>query len=285
MPERNEPVSARILAVKEEKDYIVEHLLLGLNPVEPVPAYFIRPRQPGPPWPVILYNHAHGGDYSIGKEELLSGRKELVAPSYAVSLARMGYAALAIDAWTFGERSAHREADLFKELLWQGKVLWGMMVYDSLRALDYLEGRDDTDADRIGTLGISMGSTMAWWVAALDERVRVCVDICCLTDFHALIRCKGLSCHSFYYFVPGLLKHFTTASINALIVPRPHLSLAGTGDPHTPPEGLVETDAFLKDLYREEEASDAWTLLTWHTGHGETIEMRQEVLRFFNKWL
>ena len=61
------------------------------------------------------------------------------------------------------------------------------MVFDSLRAVDYLCTRPDIDASRIGTLGMSMGSTLAWWLAALDVRIRVCVDICCLTDFEALI--------------------------------------------------------------------------------------------------
>ena len=51
--------------------------------------------------------------------------------------------------------------------------MWGMMVHDSLRAIDYLVGRPDIDPARIGTLGMSMGSTMAWWVAALDPRVKV----------------------------------------------------------------------------------------------------------------
>ena len=58
-----------------------------------------------------------------------------------------------------------------------------------------------------------MGSTMAWWTAALDERIKVCVDVCCLTDFQALIETGGLDGHGIYYYVPGLLKHFTTAQI------------------------------------------------------------------------
>ena len=28
---------------------------------------------------------------------------------------------------------------------------------------------------------------MAWWLAALDERITCCIDLCCLTDFEALI--------------------------------------------------------------------------------------------------
>ena len=76
--------------------------------------------------------------------------------------------------------------------------MWGMMVYDSLRALDYLRQRPELDPGRVGTLGLSMGSTMAWWVAALDPRVKVCVDLCCLTDFAALIATRALEAHGLY---------------------------------------------------------------------------------------
>ena len=123
--------------------------------------------------------------------------------------------------------------------------MWGMMVYDSLKAIDYLVSRPDVDSRRLGTLGMSMGSTMAWWTAALDQRLKVIVDICCLTDFQALRADQGWSRHGVYYFVPGLLKHFTTAQINELIVPRAHLGLAGNLDKLTPPEGLDRIDAEL----------------------------------------
>lgn len=42
------------------------------------------------------------------------------------------------------------------------------------------------------TCGHVRCSTMAWWLAALDERIKVTVDINCLTDFDALIAAKGL---------------------------------------------------------------------------------------------
>lgn len=76
------------------------------------------------------------------------------------------------------------------------------MVYDSIKALDYLTSRPDVDPKRLATLGISMGSTMAWWLAALDTRIKVCIDLCCLTDFHSLIEARGLDGHGLYYYVP-----------------------------------------------------------------------------------
>jgi dienelactone hydrolase len=163
--------------------------------------------------------------------------------------------------------------------------MWGMMVYDSLRAVDYLGSRPDVDSGRIGTLGISMGSTMAWWVAALDTRIRVCIDICCLTDFDALMDTNDLDRHGFYYFVPGLLKHFTTSQINALIVPRPHLGLAGNYDKLTPIAGLDRIDAELTEFYASAGAPDAWELLRYETGHFETADMRSQILTYLRKWL
>src|SRR6266446_61221 len=103
---------------------------------------------------------------------------------------------------------------------WRGQVLFGMMMFDEFRALDYLASRSEVDVRRLGALGMSMGATKAWWLAALDPRVRLCIDICCLTDAEELIRTQALSEHGIYYYVPSLLKSFRTADINELIVPR-----------------------------------------------------------------
>ena len=130
-----------------------------------------------------------------------------------------------------------------------------------------------------------MGSTMAWWLAALDERIKVTVDICCLTDFHTLIKQRGLDGHGLYYYVPRLLKHFTTAQINSLIAPRAHLSLAGNYDKLTPPEGLDLIDAELKKAYAKAGARNAWNLVRYDIGHFETAAMRAEIFGFLEKWL
>ena len=285
LPPREAPIAVRLVEQSGQDGYRLEKLVLELNGSQPVPAYFVKPIHSSGRLPCLLYNHAHAGDYRLGKDELLLGRPELSAPPYAQALTARGWAALCIDAWVFGERSGRTESEVFKEMLWQGQVLWGKMVYDSLRALDYLLTRPDVDPGRIGTLGLSMGSTMAWWLAALDPRIRVCVDICCLTDYDALIAAGGLDEHGIYYYVPSLLKHFSTAQINTLIAPRPHLSLAGELDPLTPPAGLERIDRELRPVYAALGAPEAWQLRRYPSGHQETPEMRDEVMAFLEKWL
>lgn len=286
LPPRDRPIGSTRVAVESRPQYVLETLLLDLNGAEAVPAYFLTPLGAGSgPWPTVLYNHAHWDDYDLGKDEVLRGRPEMQAPPYGEVLTAAGYAVLCIDMWMFGDRQGRSETALFKETLWKGQVLWGMMLYDTLRAVDYLIGRPDVDSARIATMGMSLGSTTAWWAAALEPRIKVCVDLCCLTDYQALIETGGLDGHGIYYFVPGLLRHFSTAEINALIAPRPHLSLAGNDDPLTPPAGLDRIDAALRQVYTDAGAPDAWALVRYDVGHVETAAMRAEAMRFLARWL
>ena len=285
LPDRNRPIAGKKRSETERDGYVLETWELDLNGFEAVPAYLARPLGASGRLPAVLFNHSHGGGYKIGKQEFIEGRSYLQPVPYAKELTGLGYVSLAIDHWIFGERSHTTEPDMFKEMLWKGQVLWGMMVYDSLRAMDFLVQRPDVDPSRIGTLGISMGSTMAWWLAALDERVKVTVDICCLTDFQTLIAKKSLSAHGVYYFVPSLLKRFTTAQINALIAPRAHLGLAGLQDKLTPVEGLDLIDAELKKVYAEVGHPERWRLLRYDVGHQETAEGRQEIVKFLKAQL
>jgi dienelactone hydrolase len=261
-------------------------LSLSLNGVETVPAYLLLPKDARLPCPGVLYNHSHGGYYDLGKEELLKGVKYLGRPPYGEALARQGYAVLAIDHWAFGERATRSESSIFKQMLWQGQVMWGMMVHDSLRAFDYLARRPELRPDRIATLGISMGGTMAGWLAAMEPRVRACVQMCSLTEYDALIQSKGLDHHGIYYYVPNLLKEgFSAQEILSLIAPRPHLALAGRKDPLTPVGGMRKVDRALRQLYKKFSASDRWALQVSDQGHVETPAMRRSALAFLEQCL
>lgn len=284
LPDRNRKISCKKIDEIDYEKYILEKLVLDINGIESVPAFFVKPKNIKSPTPVILYNHAHGADYQRGKEELIHGTDYLSKPPYIEVLTKLGFSVLCIDHWGFGERRGRTEPEIFKYMLWHGKVMWGMMVYDSIKAIDYLVSRNDVNASCIGTIGISMGSTMAWWVAALDTRIKVCIDICCLTDFHSLIESRGLDSHGIYYYVPNLLKYFDTAQINGLIAPRAHLSLAGNYDLLTPTKGLDKIDSELKRVYRHYKRPEAWKLLRYEVGHLETAEMRKEVINFLKRY-
>jgi len=288
LPDANMPIISRTVAVDEngENDsFITESLVLSLNGTEEVPAYFTRPKNAAGPYPAVLFSHSHGGFYHMGKSELLRPAPYGYPTSYAQAMAERGIACLAIDHWCFGERFGRDELTTFKSMLWKGQVMWGMMVFDSLRAVDYLASRPDVDSTRIGATGISMGSNMSIWVTALDSRIKPCADLCCLTDFDELERIGNLNGHSIYYYVPGLQKHFSMADINALIAPRPHLSTAGVYDDLTPLHGLTKIEKALCKIYDDMGAAGGFVLKTYPCGHLETRAMREDVLTFIEQTL
>ena len=119
-----------------------------------------------------------------------------------VALAPLGFASLACDARGTGASGGSFGLDGPPE------------VQDARDLFAWFAARSDVSDTRIGAFGLSMGSTKAWWLAALDPRICLCIDLCCLTDFQELIKSHNLKGHGIYYYVPSLLKHFQTADIN-----------------------------------------------------------------------
>jgi cephalosporin-C deacetylase-like acetyl esterase len=279
---------AKLVGTEKHDGYRLERLLLDLNGEEPVPALLLIPDKRQERAPGMLYIHWHAGMYGLGKEQLLRGVE--AQPAYAPVCAEKGIVTLAIDSWCFGERQhesdGHQgEEDAFKLMLWKGQVLFGMMLFDELRALDYLASRPEVDAKQLGVFGMSMGATKAWWLAALDPRVKLCMDVCCLTDYQELIKNRGLKEHGIYYYVPSLLKHFQTAQINELIVPRAHLSVNGRRDPLTPPAGVQKIRDYLLPLYRTHGKEQDCRIELFDCAHVELPEMRKLILEWIDTTL
>ena len=282
LPDMDAPLRVISRETEDRGDYMLERLVLDLNGLEPVPALLALPKGRPGSFPAVVFNHSHGGNYKAGKKELIEGAKYLDAEPYAKLLTSLGFAALAIDAWGFGDRFTRKETELFKEMLWRGRVLWGMMLYDSMRAISYLRSRDDIDAARIGTLGMSMGGTKAWWLTALDERIAFCADLCGAADYDALIEERRLDYHGIYFYVPKLLTRFRSGDIQALCAPRPRLCAIGTRDPLTP--GVERFAERVAEAYREADAEHAWQLRQFDAGHEETPEMRGAVRAFLSSF-
>jgi len=288
LPWSHKPGPARLVRTEKHEGYTLERLVLDLNGLEPVPAVLLVPDRLKKRAPGLLYIHWHGGMYDLGKEQLVAGVG--AQPAYAPVCLEKGIVALAIDSWCFGERKhvqtgRQGEEDAFKLMLWRGQVLWGMMMFDEVRALDYLASRPEVDPARLGALGMSMGATKAWWLAALDPRVRLCLDVCCLTDFEELIRAANLKGHGIYYYVPSLLKHFQTAAINELIVPRPRLSVNGRKDSLTPPAGVEKVRNHLLPLYRRYGRVEDCRIDLFDCAHTELPEMRQLICQWMEDHL
>lgn len=235
--------------------------------------------------PAIVYAHAHGARWDIGASELIDGRPALLDPPGS-ALAREGYVTLCIDMPTFGERSGVTEDEAVKEALWHGRTLFGRMVSEQSAALSWLAGRPEVDPARIGVTGLSMGATLAYFLAAVDPRVKANAHLCCYADFATLVRTGAHNRHGHYLTVPGLLKETSIGEIAGLVAPRPQLISIGWDDPLTPPEAVEIAFAETEAAYLKAEALGALVFLPeTGVGHRETPAMRRAVLAFFKGYL
>ncbi|HVV00651.1 MAG TPA: dienelactone hydrolase family protein, partial [Verrucomicrobiae bacterium] len=245
--------------------------------------------------PAILYCHWHGGEYDLGKEELFQAKHTPEAPGPA--LARRGYVVLAIDSYCFGERNgagpggpdekgSAGEMSASKFNLWVGRTLWGMILRDDLMALDYLASRPEVDTNRLGVMGMSMGATRAWWLMALDERIKTGVPICCMTRYQSIIKNGLLKAHGIYYFVPGFLNHFDSEAVMALIAPRPVMFLDGDRDGTSPVDGIHAIENAVRPVYALYGKPNAFQSIIYPgQGHLYTPEMWQKNLAWLDEHL
>ena len=154
--------SVRRAGVAVSKDLRVERLYLTTEADYEVPLIVTAPAEGGGPLPAVICLHGTGQS----KEGLLA--------EYGETLARRGYIVVVPDIRTFGEREDDYVFRAEVEIL-EGRSLWGLMVWDTLRIADYLRTRPDVDPERLGIVGHSLGGHTAQAAGSLDDGIAAAV--------------------------------------------------------------------------------------------------------------
>jgi cephalosporin-C deacetylase-like acetyl esterase len=109
------------------------------------------------------------------------------------------------------------------------------MVWDSMRALDYLLTLPEVDPANIGITGNSGGGLNTLFTAALDPRFKAAVVVGYTFEFANWIRYAGAHCTCTH--LPALFRSMEWFGVAGLIAPRPLLMLQGEYDAIFPIEG------------------------------------------------
>ena len=295
IPARPKQLKVKTIFKKEMNGYILEKFLIDNGVDSWIPGYLAIPLHIKGKVPVIVGLHGHGSS-----KENIFGMDSNTAQDVLALLISKGYAVMAIDSYFNGERRgqgpagknemqakrADQEMSLFKINLWFGRSLWGMQLRDEQIALDYLTSRPEIDTARIGAEGMSMGSTRAWWLAALDNRIKVVVGVACFTRYEQLISQRELKAHGIYYFVPGMLQHFDSEAVMGLIAPRPFLVLTGDSDPGSSLSSIKVLEKKLNSAYSLYKKPENFKSIIYsNTGHVYTDDMKIEMVNWFDSYL
>jgi fermentation-respiration switch protein FrsA (DUF1100 family) len=214
LPEKT-PLAPVVFGETVRKDYRVSKVYF-----ESLPGFFVtgnlyRPAGEGP-YPAILSPHGH---WAYGR---LENSETASVPGRAINLARQGFVVFTYDAIGYNDsRQLTHTFDGRRERLW-GLTLAGLQLWNSIRALDFLETLPYVRRDAIGATGASGGGTQTFLVAAVDDRVRVAAPV----NMISLQMQGGCLCEN----LPGLRLDTTNVEIAATIAPRPLLMVSATGD-------------------------------------------------------
>ncbi len=283
-----DPLNARTVRRKEEGNRIVEWVEYEAERGDVVSAILLIPRTRTSPIPAVLCHHQHAGQYDLGKSEVV-GWAGNPQQAYAAELCSRGYITLSPDTIAFEERShpalpgPQYELFVHYDLLLKGLTLQGKLIWDAMRAVDYLSSRPEVARDRIGMIGHSMGAAETLFSMSLEPRIKVGAASCGATTYVSIIAAEAL--HNPGLYVPGILKWGDMPDVVSLIAPRPLLVLNGEKDAIFPIEGARQVMARAGMLYRRLGEPDALELFISPQGHEFTDEMRQRAYHWLDRWL
>lgn len=240
---------------------------------ESLPGFFVtgnlyRPIGDGP-FPAVLSPHGHWTYGRLEHSPLVSG------PGRAISLARLGFVVFAYD--MIGYNDSRQLTHAFggpREHLW-GLSLAGLQLWNSIRALDFLETLPYVKRDAIGITGESGGGTQTFMLAAVDPRAAAAVPV----NMVSLHMQGGCLCEN----PPGLRLETTNAEIAATIAPRPLLLVSATGD-WTAETLEVEFPA-VRALYTLVGADDRVSAVRVTAEHNYNKDSREAMYGWMARWL
>ena len=122
---------------------------------------------------------------ALVKTNGVSYGNKIVYQHHGAWFARNGYVCLIIDTIELGEIEGDHHGTAPRGMWWwnsRGYTPAGVEAWNCIRALDYLETRPEVDKTRFGVTGRSGGGAYSWWIAALDERIKVAAPVAGITD-------------------------------------------------------------------------------------------------------
>ncbi len=267
----------------DQEDYTVEKLHFQSSPGLYVTANLYLPKGLKQPAPTILYvcGHSHqiDGDISYGNK---TGYHH-----HGVWFARNGYVCLMVDTLQLGEiQGIHHGTYRYGRWDWaaRGYTPAGVEAWNSIRAIDYLETREEVDASRIGITGRSGGGAYSWWTAALDERIKVAVPVAGITDLHNHVVDGVVSGHCDCMFMVNTFG-WDYPLVAAMVAPRPLLLANSDKDTIFPLDGVIRTHSFLRQVYQLYGEENSLGLLITEGPHQDTQELRIPAFHWFNRFL
>ena len=284
-PEKT-PLNPHITDTLRKDHYRVEKLVFESQPQFYVTAALFVPDGLSGPAPAIVFASGHV------REAFRSETYQTMILNYV----KKGFIVLAFDPVGQGERRQYLEEEasiiagptdehsyVGAQCFLNGSLLLRHMVWDGVRAVDYLLTRPEVDATRIGMAGRSGGGTQTAFIAAMDERIRAAAPEAYITDLELLLKTRGPQDaeQNIYHGTAAELNHADLLEVRA---PKPALVVSTTRDFFSI-QGARDTYQEVQAAYRALGQEGNLSRAEDDAVHASTPKNREATYAFFQQHL
>ena len=284
------PLNARITRTVQKDKFKIEHIIYESQPGFYVTSSLFLPAnvKKGSKLPVIIYCSGHSVD----------GYRSEAYQVVILNLVRKGFIVFAFDPVGQGERLEYYDRETGKsaiggptsehsypgaQALLTGNSQAMYMIWDGIRAVDYLLTRKEVDPERIGITGRSGGGTQSAFIAAYDDRIYAAAPENYITNYTRLLQTIGPQDaeQNLTHVISEGLDHPDFLIVRA---PKPALMVTTSNDMFNI-QGAMETEMEVSRVYKAYGQPGNFSRCEDYAGHASTRKNREALYSFFQEHL
>ena len=288
LPQERPPLSPQVTGSVRGEGYRVDKVMFRSSQRVWVSCSLYLPKACGPRLPAVLFVCGHDPE---GKQ----------APEYqraCIHLVKAGMAVLAMDSYGQGERCSYYDEVCHRERIGRctrehdyagfqcmllGDSVARYLLWDAMRAVDYLVSRSDIDASRIGITGNSGGGTLTMMMMIADGRIAAAAPGTFVTSRRRYLQAGQAQDNEQIW--PGLTRLGIDHRDGVLcMAPKPVLLLAAQHD-FFPQKGTDETFCFCQGIWRLYGQEEKLILYRDDCMHSYSEGMARRAAAFFAQYL
>lgn len=288
-PEKT-PLNPRITGTVKKEGFKVENIVFESQPKFYVTSSMFIPsdQKTKGKLPAIIYCSGHTE----------KGYRDSVYLHVIINLVKKGFIVFAFDPVGQGERLEYFDSLTGKskvggptaehsypgdQAFILGSSLARYMVWDGIRAIDYLMTRKEVDPARIGITGRSGGGTQCAYIAAIDNRIYAAAPENYLTNFTRLLQSIGPQDAEQELF-NEISRGIDHGDFLIARAPKPTLMITTTRDMFSI-QGAMETEREVSNIYRYYGKETNFKRVEDDASHESTKKNRESMYAFFQKEL
>ena len=265
------PLHPEVFGKLEREGYSVEKVLLETYPGFYLGGNLYRPLGKKGPFPGVVSPHGH---WDYGR---LENTAVVSIPGRCINLAKQGFVVFTYDMVGYNDTTQIPHGDKGPRMDGPREDLWsintmGLQLWNSIRAVDFLEHLPDVDATKISITGASGGGTQAFLLTAVDDRIKNSAPVNMISFIH-----QGAGCQE----AANLRVDAMNVLFGAMMAPRPLLMVSASGDwtRNTP----LEEFPAIQGIYRLFGAAANVLQVQVDSPHNYNKTSREAVYAFLNE--